>query len=220
VIRPSNAPLHKPGWVGGGGGTGCRHLSVPFPHLQSLPIPRMFKLFWALEWWKDKIHISRWKMSSIKNWPVEGLCGSCLFVRVCRLDKANSVAPLSFSLVQLSPPPPPFPLWISILYIRIQCVRREGIWGSQGDHILQEFNIQYLTNFRTYQIARSHQAKTLEGRGPQKNKHLPQKSLYRSIVLVDDILHCLLWVVLSSSLLSLSVEYFKFSTHTDHWSLT
>ncbi len=40
-----------------------------------------------------------------------------------------SVAPLTFSLVQLSPPPPPLPVWISILYTRIHS-RWGGVWGS------------------------------------------------------------------------------------------
>jgi hypothetical protein len=42
------------------------------------------------------------------------------------------------------------------------------------DHILQEFNTQYLTRFRTYKIARPTQTNTSEGRGLRKIKHLPQ----------------------------------------------
>ncbi len=43
------------------------------------------------------------------------------------------------------------------------------------DHILQEFNILYLTRFRTYKIARPPQnKKTQEGSGPQPDNHLPR----------------------------------------------
>ncbi len=40
-----------------------------------------------------------------------------------------TIAPLTFSLVQFSPPHP-FPVWISILFTRIQCERGGGLWGS------------------------------------------------------------------------------------------
>ena len=36
----------------------------------------------------------------------------------------------------------------------------EGVLSSVGDHILQEFNILYLTRFRNYKIARPSQTKT------------------------------------------------------------
>jgi hypothetical protein len=38
----------------------------------------------------------------------------------------------------------------------------------------------YLTRFQTYIITLPHQTKTLEGRRPQTDKHLPHRSLYRS----------------------------------------
>ncbi len=60
-----------------------------------------------------------------------------------------------------------------------QCVAGKG-WGilsPVGDHSLQEFETWYLTRLRTYKIARPPQAKTLEGRGLQTNKHLPQSPL-------------------------------------------
>jgi len=46
-----------------------------------------------------------------------------------------------------------------------------------GNHILQEFNTLHLTRFSAYKIARPPQTKTLDGRGPQTDKHLPQMSL-------------------------------------------
>ncbi len=64
-----------------------------------------------------------------------------VFIRVYRLEIANflrtfalwcafsPVSPLPFSLVQLSPSPP-FPVWISILYIRKQWVRWDGMGFS------------------------------------------------------------------------------------------
>ncbi len=62
-----------------------------------------------------------------------------------------TVAPLTFSLLQLSPPPPhPPSLCQSIVYtVQTMC----GWWGvgvlsPVGDHILQEFNTLYLTRFR------------------------------------------------------------------------
>jgi hypothetical protein len=60
------------------------------------------------------------------------------------------------------------------------CVFGKGleVLSPVGGHILQEFYHLYLTRFRTYKIARSPQTKTREGRGPQKDKNLPQ-SPYR-----------------------------------------
>jgi hypothetical protein len=60
---------------------------------------------------------------------------------------------LTFSLVQLSPPPR-LPC-VKVQYIQAVC----GWMGwrllsSVGDHILLEFNTLYLTRFRTYKIAR------------------------------------------------------------------
>jgi hypothetical protein len=72
----------------------------------------------------------------------------------------GTVAFLTFSLVQLSSLPTPFP--VSKCSIYRQCVAGRG-WGMLspvGDHILQEFNTLYLTRFRTYKIARPPQTKT------------------------------------------------------------
>ncbi len=63
----------------------------------------------------------------------------------------RTVAPLTFSLVQLS-----IPLSVSKYSIYGQCVAGRG-WGvlsPGGDYILQEFNTLYLNRFRTYKIAR------------------------------------------------------------------
>ncbi len=54
-----------------------------------------------------------------------------------------------------------------------------GMLSCVGYYILQEFNILFLTRFRTYNIALPPETKTWEGRGPQTDKHLPAKSLYR-----------------------------------------
>ncbi len=77
--------------------------------------------------------------------------------------------------------PPPFPksqsqsTVYSIQYIT-DSVRLGGggMLSYVGDHILQEFNTLFLTRFRNYKIASSTKTKTLEGRGPQTGKHLPQ----------------------------------------------
>jgi hypothetical protein len=62
-----------------------------------------------------------------------------------------------------------------------------GVLNHVGDHILQEFNILYLTRLRTYRIARPPQTKTWEGRWPQKDKQLPQ-SPFTGHFFDDDIL--------------------------------
>jgi hypothetical protein len=77
-----------------------------------------------------------------------------------------TIAPLTFSLVHL-PPPPCFSV----------TGRRWGVLSWVRDHILQEFKNLYLTRFRTFKIARPPQIKTLEGRGPRTDKHLPQSPL-------------------------------------------
>jgi hypothetical protein len=48
-----------------------------------------------------------------------------------------------------------------------------------GGHFLQDFNTLYLTKFRTSKFARPPQTKSYEERGPQTNKQLTAKSLYR-----------------------------------------
>jgi hypothetical protein len=69
----------------------------------------------------------------------------------------GTVAPQTFSLVQL---PPPLP--VSEYSIYRQCVAGRG-WGLLhpiGDHILWEFDTLYLNRIRTYQIDRPPQTKT------------------------------------------------------------
>jgi hypothetical protein len=72
-------------------------------------------------------------------WPEKGLCGRCLseFIdwrcsQSCWYFRPElwTVALLTFSLVQLHPPAH-FPVWISILYTRIHCVRGGG-YGALG----------------------------------------------------------------------------------------
>jgi hypothetical protein len=93
---------------------------------------------------------------------------SVVLVFSTQLCELLPVAPLTLSLVQLSSPLPS---------VKVQYVWLGGGWGVLSpveDHILQEFNTLYLTIFRTYKIARPPETKTLEGRGPQTDKHLPQ----------------------------------------------
>jgi hypothetical protein len=69
-----------------------------------------------------------------------------------------TVAPLTFSLVQV-PPPPPCSLFQSTVCITDSMAGR--VWGVLSpvkDHILQEFNTLYLTRFRTYKIVTPPQA--------------------------------------------------------------
>ncbi len=108
------------------------------------------------------------KCRHLKNWHVKGLCGRCLLngdsqflaciqssrylkpsFKICTLP----VAPLPFSLVQLSP----LPCVKIILYIVCE---GGGRWGYVRYHILQEFYTLYLIRFRTYKIARPPQTKT------------------------------------------------------------
>ncbi len=49
-----------------------------------------------------------------------------------------SIAALTFSLV--SSPLTPFPVWISILYTRTQCVRGGGVWGQRMGVGLRQIN--------------------------------------------------------------------------------
>ncbi len=88
---------------------------------------------------------------------------------VCFFDPALwTVAPLTFSLVHLSPP---FLVWIS---------NQLTVWGGGG--LLDVLGLRQITS--------------------------AARSLYRSIFLGDDILHCLLWV------LSFYASFSPFSTFT------
>ncbi len=108
-------------------------------------------------------------------------------IRVYRLEIANflctvshvgifdlalwTVAPLSFSLVQLSAPLPPSQ------YKQTMC-GWEGVGGVESCWRLyifcRSFNTLYLTRFKTYKTARQPETKTKEGRGTQTDKHLQQ----------------------------------------------
>ncbi len=50
-----------------------------------------------------------------------------------------TAAPLTFSLVHISLPPS-FPVWVSIQYTCIQCVRRGGIWSHRREEGLRQVN--------------------------------------------------------------------------------
>ncbi len=70
-----------------------------------------------------------------------------------------TIAPLTFSLVDLPPP--------SLCQSRVQYQYTNSVWLGGGgvlicveDHILQEINTQYLTRFRTYKISRPPQTNT------------------------------------------------------------
>jgi hypothetical protein len=81
--------------------------------------------------------------------------------------------PLTFSLVHLRPPPPPFPVWISTMVVFIQGVRGggEGI-GLWGEHI--QYTV-YLTIFEPTKSLSHPKQKPMRGGGltPQTDKHLP-----------------------------------------------
>jgi hypothetical protein len=87
-----------------------------------------------------------------------------VFIRVYRLEIQSvklvlrpsfvTVASLTFSLVQ--PPPPTLPC-VKVQYcIYRQCVAGRGwvVLSPVGNHILQEFNILYLTRLGTYKLSR------------------------------------------------------------------
>ncbi len=102
--------------------------------------------------------------------PISGVHSVMLVFSTQLCDLYSPLLPLSPSLWFNSPPLPPSPIVNKYIY----CM----VWGSVGDHILQEFYTLYLTRFRTFKIARPPQTKTQEGRGPQTDKH-PAKSLYK-----------------------------------------
>jgi hypothetical protein len=77
----------------------------------------------------------------------------------------RTVAPLTFSLVQLSTPLPCV-IKYTVLYKRIQCVRGVGVgmgyfWSPYSAGV----NNLYLTRFRTYKIAAPPQTKPRRGGG-------------------------------------------------------
>ncbi len=61
--------------------------------------------------------------------------------------------------------------------MRIQCIGGEGVWGSVGGHILQEFKTLYLTRFRTYKMLHHPKQKPSRGGG------LRQINTYRKVPL-------------------------------------
>jgi hypothetical protein len=71
-------------------------------------------------------------------------------------DLYSPVLPLSLSLWFNSPPP----FLVELVYCMYIHSVQGGVWGSVADQILQEFNILYLTRFRTYKIVRLPQTKT------------------------------------------------------------
>jgi hypothetical protein len=78
------------------------------------------------------------------------------------------------NLLSCSPRLPSFPKSKYSIYREFVAGRGWGLLSCVGDHILQEFNTLLLTRFRPYKIATPPQTKTLEGRRPQTDKHLPQ----------------------------------------------
>jgi hypothetical protein len=128
------------------------------------------------------------KCCHLKNWPEKGLCGRCLqslwrYSQSCWYFRPSFVKcrPTNF-LCGSTLPPPPFP--VSKYSIYRQCVAEKG-WGMLspvGDHILQEINILSLTRFRTCKIAKPPQTKIYEWKGPQTDKHLPQRFGHLKVV--------------------------------------
>jgi hypothetical protein len=82
-------------------------------------------------------HQSTVQCRHLKNWPVKGFCR--YFTQLCKL------LPLSPS-PWFTSPPFPFPVWISILYTRIQCVRG-WVWGSGPQKINTAAKSLYMSIF-------------------------------------------------------------------------
>ncbi len=118
-------------------------------------------------------------MSSSKKLTCKGNLRQCVkssYSFVFFFDPALWIfAPLTFSLVHLSPP-----RCVKVQYIQTLC-GWEGVGllvaSCVGDHILQEFNTLYLTRFRTYKIALGH-PKQKPKRGGGLRKTPATKSLY------------------------------------------
>ncbi len=98
-----------------------------------------------------KLYRHQSKMSSYKKLTFKGTLRQ-VFIRVYTVDwrysqscwyfRPSFVNCYTSSLLSGSTlPPPPFPVWISILYTHIQCVRGAGVWdsGPQTDKQLRQF---------------------------------------------------------------------------------
>ncbi len=79
------------------------------------------------------------KCRHLKKFTCKGTARQLLFMRVFRLEIQSVMLVFYYfrpSFVDCCPSyltgstPPPFPVWISILYARIQCVRGGEVWGS------------------------------------------------------------------------------------------
>jgi hypothetical protein len=132
---------------------------------------------------------------------------SVMLVQYFRPSFVNcrGVASLTFSLIQLSPPP-------SVSQSTVQYINTACGWDGVGcmspvvDHILQEFNNLYLARFRAYSTPN----KNLAGEGPQADKKHAAKSLYRSIFFYDD---NLLWFISPwHALYSVCAQYSTYTT--------
>jgi hypothetical protein len=85
-----------------------------------------------------------------------------LVMMVFRPRFLKYIAPLTFLSGSTPTPLPPIPK-VKVQYIQTVC-GWEGTGGEVlscvGDYILQEFNTQFLTRFRTYKFATPPQTKT------------------------------------------------------------
>ncbi len=121
-----------------------------------------------------------------------------------------TVAPLTFSLVHL-PPPPSLCQTIQTVQTR-QCVTGRG-WGCW---VLLE-TICCIFRFRTYKMARLPQTKNEEERGPQTDKHLPQNTFtnkhfkWRNFTLLSISLIFLRLFLCFRTYLALWLLFFRFS---------
>jgi hypothetical protein len=111
-----------------------------------------------------------------------------VLIKVYRLRFSQScwyslnVAPLTLSLIKLSPLPL-FP--VSKYSIFRQCLAGRvgvGVLSCVGDHILQEFNTLYLPRFGTYKIVLQPQTKIYRrGEGLRQINTCHKAPIYRSI---------------------------------------
>ncbi len=116
--------------------------------------------------------VSKPKCRHLKQFTCEGTLQQ-VFIRVYILEIQSVMLVFSTQLCGLLPVQPS--LWftspIPVSKYSMWLGRGWGVLRPVGDHILQEFNILYLTRFRTYKIADFPKQKPRRG---VSSEHLPQ----------------------------------------------
>jgi hypothetical protein len=106
---------------------------------------------------------------------------SCWYFRTL----LGTSAPLTFSLVLSPVIPPPHVFMFSTIHTACNGGGGEGnqvVWRSSTG-----VYTAYLTRFRTYKIALPLQTKTSEGRGPERDQHLPPNPFTGQFLRKDDL---------------------------------